>query len=293
VTDLNATGAAARVTVVSVCYNSLAVLPDMLASVPAGTPVVLVDNASRDVAALTELAEVRGATLLRNAENRGFGPACNQGAAIATTEFLLFLNPDAALQPGAIEALVAAAARYPDFGAMNPRILNADGSPYFKRGSVLVPKSAWLPRGWPAADRVVPVLTGAAFFVRRADFEAVGGFDPAIFLYHEDDDLALRLQAARGPLYFIHDAAVRHMSGHSTTRSPQVAALKAWHMGRSRVYAARKHRVPMGATRAIVQASVQLASPLCWLSARKRAKQWAFFKGVLAQSLGQAGAIAG
>ncbi|MEP4249921.1 glycosyltransferase family 2 protein [Tateyamaria sp.] len=44
------------VTIVTVCHNSLAVLPAMLASIPKGTPVVLVDNASSDTAALQKLA---------------------------------------------------------------------------------------------------------------------------------------------------------------------------------------------------------------------------------------------
>lgn len=273
--------ASARTTIISVCYNSTGVLPAMLASVPAGTPVVLVDNASRDGADLAALAGAHAARLVHNAENRGFGPACNAGAAEATTEFLLFLNPDATLAPGAIAALEAAAARYPGASALNPRIEEADGSPYFKRGSVLLPRASRMQRGWPASDCTVPVLSGAALFVRRTDFVAVGGFDEAIFLYHEDDDLSLRLAAERGPLMFIRDAVVRHQGGGSTVRSPEVAALKAWHMGRSRVYAARKHGRPFAFARALLAALLQAARPDALLLKRKRAKQRAFLRGVL------------
>ena len=139
----------------------------------------------------------------------------------------------------------------------------------------------WLPRGWPSADREVPVLSGAALFVRRADFEAVGGFDPQIFLYHEDDDLSLRLSAERGPLVFVRDALVRHQGGRSSARSPAVAALKARAGHGSRVYAARKHGLPLARSRVIGSALLQLASPLTWISPRKRAKQTAFLRGVL------------
>ncbi len=273
--------ASVRVTVIAVCYNSMAVLPAMLASIPAETPVVIVDNASTDGAALGQAVAARGAKLIRNAENRGFGAACNQGAALAETEFLLFLNPDATLAPGALEALVAAAARHPNAVAMNPRIEEANGRPYFKRGSVLLPRSAWLDRGWPEADREVPVLSGAALFVRRADFAAVGGFDPAIFLYHEDDDLSLRLNAERGPLLFVREALARHQGGHSSVRSPKVAAFKARHMGRSRVYATRKHGRRWAGGRALASALRQLVSPLVLLSKRKRAKQLGFLIGIL------------
>lgn len=272
--------ASERVTVISVCYNSMEVLPAMLASLPAETPVVIIDNASTDRISVEEAASARGARLIRNDENRGFGVACNQGAALAETEFLLFLNPDAAVATGALEALVEGAGRYPDAAAMNPRIEEANGSAYFKRSSVLLPRAVRLPRGWPERDCEVPVLSGAALFVRRADFEAVGGFDPRIFLYHEDDDLSLRLRAERGRLMFIREALVRHQGGRSSVRSPKVAALKARHMGRSRVYAARKHGQRFAETRALGSAMLQVVSPLVLLSRRKRAKQVGFLLGI-------------
>ncbi len=271
-----------RTTIISVCYNSLAVLPAMLASVPAGTSVILVDNASADPASLGLLAEKAGARVIRNAENKGFGVACNIGAAAAATEFLLFLNPDAALRPGAVATLEAAMDRYPDASAMNPRLSDGKGRPYFKRRSVLLPRRSWLPAGWPAADRTVPVLTGAALFVRRAAFQAVGGFDPAIFLYHEDDDLSLRLATRAGPLMFIHAAEVRHLEGHSTVRSPESAAFKAFHMGRSRVYAMRKHGRPLPFLSSLLSALMQVMAVWALFSRRSRAKRRAFLKGVFA-----------
>lgn len=271
----------ARTTIISVCYNSAAVLPAMLASVPEGVPVVLVDNASSDPDGLALLADGSGARLIRNDDNRGFGVACNQGAAKAHTEFLLFLNPDATLEPGAVHALEAAMDQYATAVAMNPRIIEGDGSPYFKRRSVLLPRDQWMPRGWPPEDREVSVLSGAALFVRKADFDAVGGFDAAIFLYHEDDDLSMRLRAERGPIMFIRDAAVRHAAGNSTKRSPEVAALKARAMGRSRVYAARKHGQAWPVARALIGALPHMLSPLTLISRRKAAKNLAFIRGIL------------
>lgn len=272
---------APRTTIISVCYNSLAVLPDLLGSVPPGSPVILVDNASDDHEGTARLARQAGARLIRNTENRGFGVACNIGAAEARTEFLLFLNPDASLEEGCLAALEGAMDRFPRASAMNPRILSADGGAYFKRRSVLLPRREHMPHGWPAMDREVTVLSGAALMVRRTDFEAVGGFDPKIFLYHEDDDLSLRLRAERGPLMFVREAAVRHRGGQSTVRSPEVAALKARHMGRSRVYAARKHGRPWPFATALLFALAAVANPLRMASARSRAKQLGFCAGVL------------
>ena len=270
-----------RTTIITVAYNSTGILPGMLASVPQGVPVVIVDNASSDGAALAVLAGGHGARLVINAENRGFGVACSIGAAAADTEFLLFLNPDAELDPDCIARLEAAFDRFPKAVAMNPRILESDGRPYFKRRSVLLSRRDWMARGWPESDREVSVLSGAALMVRKADFDAVGGFDPNIFLYHEDDDLSLRLRAQRGPVMFIHDAAVRHAGGQSTVRSADSAAFKAWHMGRSRVYAARKHGRPLPFLSSLLSAVGQAALPWSLLSRRGRAKRIAFLKGVL------------
>lgn len=257
----------------------------MLASVPASCPVVVVDNASQheDAAAVKDLVEQRNGQFLVNVENLGFGVACNQGAELAKTEFLLFLNPDSVLDATAIDALVAAADRNPDAVAFNPRISNANGSPYFKRSSRLLPRDTYLPKGWPEADCLVPVLTGAAFFVRRMAFEAVGGFDPKIFLYHEDDDLSLRMKESQGTLMFVHDARVTHQSGHSTLRSPETAAFKAFHMGRSRVYATSKHAVEKEPGKAVREGVMALLSPENLISKRRRRKNVSFLKGVLSE----------
>lgn len=270
-----------RVTIVTVAYNSMRVMPRMLASIPEGTPVVVVDNASDDLGELRALVARRGARLVENPRNDGFGVACNLGAAEATTEFLLFLNPDAGLEADTLARLVAAAERYPRSPAMNPRIMDDAGNAFFMRKSHLLPRREWIPRGWPDADREVPVLSGAALFVRTEAFRAVGGFDPRIFLFHEDDDLALRLRARFGPLMFVRDAVVTHGGGSSSDRNATIAGLKAWHMGRSRVYAARKHGRPLAGTIAAVQAAFQCLSPAVLFSSRKRAKHLAFLGGVL------------
>jgi N-acetylglucosaminyl-diphospho-decaprenol L-rhamnosyltransferase len=269
----------ARTTVVTVTYNSAAVIGAMLTSVPHGVPVIVVDNASTDGS--IGIAEGAGAEIIRLEENKGFGPACNAGAALADTEFVFFVNPDAALAPECIEKLEAAADRYPRASAFNPRISDRHGGEYFKRSSKLIPRRDWMQRGWPAADREVTVLSGAALFCRRAAFEAIGGFDPAIFLYHEDDDLALRLKAECGPLMFIWDAAVTHQEGRGSPRSPEVAAIKSFHMARSRVHAMRKHGRPFVEARCLGSAIGKFANPAILFSRRKRAQAFGFFKGVV------------
>lgn len=269
-----------RVTIICVCFESSSVVSQMLNSTPEGITTVLVDNASSDVGILSDIAVQYGVKFLKNVKNIGFGAACNRGAEAGETEFLFFVNPDAIIKPGCLEALVDAADRFPEASAFNPAIIDATGKPVFKRGSVLLSKKDFLPRGQPKQDCEVPILSGAALFVRRDAFLAVGGFDEEIFLYHEDDDLSLRLSRDQGLLRFVCGAKVVHAGGRSSPRSPEVAALKGWHMGRSRVYAALKHGRPHAFQRALLQATMQFCSPFLLLSRRKRAKQLGFLRGV-------------
>jgi N-acetylglucosaminyl-diphospho-decaprenol L-rhamnosyltransferase len=266
-----------RTSVVTVAFNSAAILGEMLASVPDGTPVIVVDNASSDNS--TDVAAAGGAIVVRLSENTGFGHGCNVGAAHAISEFVLFLNPDATLDAHCIAKLEAAADKYADASAFNPSIMDKDGGPHFKRGSVLLPRKLWLPRGRPLSDREVPVLTGAALFCRRAQFVELGGYDEAIFLYHEDDDLALRLKATFGPLMFIHDAKVGHQEGRSSPRSPEIARIKSYHMARSRIYAMDKHGWRFAYLRTLCSALAKFINPAFLFSTRKRAQALAFLAG--------------
>lgn len=264
------------VTVVSVCYKSDALIADMIATIPEATPIVLVDNGKTN--SFANLPADRDIRIVQLEENQGFGRGCNAGAALVQTPWILFLNPDARLTTGSVEALLEAVARHPLGVAFNPRISNSDGSEYFKRRSWLLPRNRYMKKGWPVADTVVPVLSGAAFFVAKQKFVAVEGFDPAIFLYHEDDDLSLRL-AKLGQLVFVRDALVYHTAGHSSGRSPEIARLKAFHMAQSRIYAGKKHQRPLVVFSTLMQAAALFASPAIIYSARRRAKAAGFLAG--------------
>ena len=269
----------AKVSIITVCHNSMAVLPTMLRSIPADTPVILVDNASPDTSALRELAASHGATLKLNDKNVGFGVACNQGAAEADTEFLLFLNPDAELQPDALAALLEATENFPNASAFNPRILDAKGRQSFRRGSKLKPHER-LKGPAPARDSEVSILAGSAIFCRRDLFEKIGGFDPAIFMYHEDDDLSLRLREY-GPLMYCQKAQVLHLSGHGSPRSPEIAAFKAYYSARSRIYTLTKYDHPRPKLSTFCTAILRLLSPDTLISSRKRAKNLGFMRGTM------------
>ncbi|WP_136656796.1 glycosyltransferase family 2 protein [Nitratireductor sp. XY-223] len=272
--------ASKRVTVISVCFNSSQILPEMLASLPDDVRVVIVDNGSEDIQRVRSLCARTSIRLIENGKNLGFGRACNIGARGVETEFLLFLNPDAKLQAGAIQALLKGADIHPEACAFNPIDLCNGRKRLLKRSSVLLPRRNWEVEGGSARDRRLPVLSGAALFVRRSAFEAVGGFDEQIFLYHEDDDISLRLKHQCGALLCLSDAIVSHARGQSSLRNAQTARQKAMYMGQSRVYATRKHGVPYAYAKASASGLLRVLSPINVLSARKRSENLGFLNGV-------------
>jgi N-acetylglucosaminyl-diphospho-decaprenol L-rhamnosyltransferase len=271
-----------RLSIVCVTHESGAVAGELLASIGGRCPVVLVDNASSDVERIGTLAARAGARLISSARNVGFGAACNLGSAATSTEFVFFVNPDACLVGDALEEMLSAFDRYPACVAASPRLIDRDGRSLFKGRSVLLPRSQWIRE--PSLDGVVPVLSGAALCVRRDAFERAGGFDERIFLYHEDDDLSIRLRKGAAELRYVRDAVVMHAGGMGSGRSVAIARRKGWWMGRSRVYAARKHGVPRAVPGAIAAAALQCLNPELLWSPVRRAKQWAFLRGVVEEA---------
>ena len=268
------------VSIVTVTYCSGNVLPGLLESIPNGVPVIVVDNGSGDVDLINELAAKHCSRIILCKENLGFGCACNLGASQVDSELILFLNPDAVLVEGAIEHLVRASRKYPHASAFVPAMMSPSGKPFFRRSSVITPHEPRLPKGWPENDCEVPVLSGAAFAVRRAGFESIGGFDRNIFLYHEDDDLSLRLRAECGPLMFVRQAKVVHQGGQSSGSSPAVARMKGKHMGYSRVYTSLKHGTPLAFERAMLSAIGEICLLPRLASPQRRARSLGFLAGV-------------
>lgn len=271
----------ASISFIIVCYQSSIALKTLLITIPKEHEVILVDN-SQDIKT-EEIANTYDCILIKNEKNFGFGSASNIGAKVANGNFLFFINPDASLNSDSIKELLKAAKTYPLASGFNPKICDQSGKQVFKRRSVLLPKSEWMSKKYPKADKQVSILSGAAIFIKKDLFFKVLGFDENIFLYHEDDDLAIRLKKELGPLMYIHNSVITHIGGGSSSRNTIIASLKGFHMGKSRVYAQAKHKIKGVNIRNILLASCQLISPEMILSARKRAKYIAFFKGVMQQ----------
>ncbi len=211
------------VSVVIVSYESRALLARCLAALAADAnrtatcEVIVVDQASQDGTAAWLEAEHPAVRVVALPENVGFGAGNNRGAALASGRWLLLLNSDAFVRPGAIDELVRFAESRPRAGIVGPRLLWPDGRlqrscrrfpTVFRLATEYLYLRKVAPRsrilngfyyGEFAHDEAwrVDWVTGACALVRRELFERLGGFDEAFFLYSEEVDLLYRARETR------------------------------------------------------------------------------------------------
>lgn len=126
--------------------------------------------------------------------NLGFGKGHNANVARGSAAFVLLLNQDCVLEPGVLGRLVDAASH--------------------DRNEVAVWELRQIPyehpKGYDPVTLDTPWASGAAMLVRRSAFEAVGGFEPRIFMYGEDVDFSWRLRAKGWRVVYQPRLAVVH-----------------------------------------------------------------------------------
>ena len=257
------------VSVVMVSYRTGPVLHAAIEAVLAGdgtqegvVELILIDNGNPPEV-VAELGRQAAAEprldLVSGHGNVGFARGCNMGAGRARGRYLLLLNPDCRLAPGAIPALLAEAAALGTDWMLGCRLLDPDGRD--QRGSrraLLTPCTALVeafrldrlaPRylrrhrlnhhDGPLPHRIgrIPAISGACMMLPAATFRAVGGMDEGYFLHLEDLDLCIRLHRAGIPAYFVPHVEAVHHAGSSQADPVRVE----WHKARGFLRYFRKH----------------------------------------------------
>lgn len=193
---------------------------------------IIVDNASQDETGLL-LDRIRGATILRNTENRGFLLAANQGAAVARGRHILFLNNDAYLHRDSLAAAVRRIDSDASTGVVGGRIILMDGS-LQEAGCVTFSDGSTTGYGrgdTPAAPefrfvRDADYVSGAFLLIRTPLWRALGGFDTALApAYYEDTDLCFRVRKAGFRVVYDPAVVLTHVEGASSVTSDAVAAM--------------------------------------------------------------------
>ena len=211
-----------KISVIIVNYNSGSYAKDCILSLlkqqSAQLEIIVIDNASvDDSVALLESIFKHQITLIQSAENLGFGRANNLGAAHATGEFLLLLNPDTVIEsPDVVQQMVDYYLKNNLIGLLAPLIVEP------RKNKQVLPRYSY-----PSSKQLqntnkinhlpgdIAWVLGACMLIKRSVFNEINGFDPDYFLYGEDTDICLRLRLVGYEIGFINAVNVMHVSGAS------------------------------------------------------------------------------
>lgn len=209
-----------------------------LARVAYDVELIVVDNASVDGSTEMTASEFPEAKLIMNIQNLGFSKGNNIGLAQAQGRYLLCLNSDTLIQPGALAALIEFMESHPDAGAIGPMLLNEDGS--------LQPSGRALPNAFTVflgmsklyrfwsndfyhqrgrdynKVQEVQEISGAALCVRREAYEMTRGFDENLWAYYEDVDWCVRIAKVGYKIYFVPQAKILHLWKRSSQKTPEL-----------------------------------------------------------------------
>ncbi len=200
--------------------------------------VVVVDSGSTDGTPEMVRAEFPEVHLIACPDNVGFPKGNNLGLGVATGRYVLLLNPDTEVQPGALATMLAYMDMHPDVGVVGPQLLNPDGTVQSSRRrfptlATAVFESTWLEPFAPRTvlhhyyaldlpdDQIADVdwVTGACMLVRREVIEQVGGMDEGYFMYSEELDWCRRIRQKGWRVVYLPHAQVMHHVGKSSEQA--------------------------------------------------------------------------
>lgn len=217
-----------EISVVVINWNGGKILQRCLLALQAQTyrnfEIIVVDNGSQDGSSEGLEEQYANLQVIRLGKNFGFAYANNQGAIQARGRWIAFLNNDAFPTPSWLSSLLSAAYQNPEFSSFASKIVQ-DSRPEIIDSCGIVFHTSGLSwnRGHnqPNSDEFeqpeeVFGACAAASMVGSSDFQQLGGFDEDYFIYHEDTDLALRLQLVGKRCLYVPDAMVFHLGSKTT-----------------------------------------------------------------------------
>jgi hypothetical protein len=234
-------GAGTRFAVVIVNYNGGDLLQECVRSVVRqGVPpsqIILVDNGSRDGSIENVQRTVDGLQIIRNECNAGFAKAVNQGIKHAwvqpsPADFVLLLNNDAQLEPGALHALAHGFDSLPNLAIAGGQLHYPDGrlqsafAPLPSLAEEILPRIL-LKLFSPARFRrktldenpiAVECVLGACLAVRSSVLPRLGLLDEDYFFFFEEIEWCRRARHMRAEVYYLPGARAVHRQGQTANR---------------------------------------------------------------------------
>jgi GT2 family glycosyltransferase len=227
------------------CLNSIADNPP-----PGDYEIIVVDNGSTDGTQALLRLEFPQVCTIRNTENRGYTAPMNQALRRARGRYLLQLNPDTLVLPGALGQLVEFLEQNPQAGICGPKVLNRDGTlqrpcrrgesrpwaviTYFTGLWKLFPRSKLFGGyllNYLDEDLQHPVdgVSGSCMLIRRDVINQIGYLDERFFAYQEDADFCFRVRQAGWEVHYVPAAQIIHYGGYGGSRARPFRSIYQWH----------------------------------------------------------------
>lgn len=240
-----------KLSIIIINFNTRALTEQCIASVISTTKtdfeIIVVDNSTEKSEKYTATC---GCERVIEAENKGFGHACNIGMRNAKGENFLLLNSDTIVHDGAIDTCVEYLFSHEEVGALGCKTLLVDGSldHNCKRGLPTPAASLYyllgLDKKYPKSPKYaayhatyldeneineVEVLSGAFMLLSRKVIDKVGMFDEDFFMYCEDVDLCYRIAESGYKLIYLPTAEITHLKGQSGLHTKNRTVVKHFH----------------------------------------------------------------
>ena len=238
-----------ELSVIIVNHNARADLENCLSSLYQNTTlrpleVLVVDNASRDGSLEMLARQFPEVHVTPSSENVGFATANNMAMREAHGRFLLLLNNDTLVRPGAVDTILRMMRERPELGVLGPLLRNEDGSIQISYGRTLSLHAELLQKllsaRYEAGNRIVhrhverrskkeayPDWVSGACMMLRADVaERVGFFDEQFFMYAEDVDLCQRVRNLGYRVFYTPQAEIVHLKGRSRASNTETVGLE-------------------------------------------------------------------
>ena len=222
--------------------------------------IIVVDNSSEDGTVEMLKSEFPTVQLIVNDENTGYTRPNNQAMRVSKGRYLVIINPDTLVKPGAFEALAAFLDSHPEAGIVGPKVLNRDGTLQKQcRRSEARPWDAFcyfsgLSRLYPHDKRFsgylmtyldedltheAQAVSGSCMMIRREVIEQIGFLDEDFFAYQEDSDFCRRARLAGWKIYYNPAAQIVHFAGEGGSGVQPFRSIYVWHRSYYLYY--RKH----------------------------------------------------
>jgi hypothetical protein len=235
-----------RFSFIIVSFNNGEVLPSCIGSIYANVErshfeIIVSDNGSTDGSDRLIRNRWPDITLIENRKNLGFASAVNRGIVVARGRYVVLMNSDAELTPGAIEAIGRFMDEHPDVAISGGRLIDPDGTP--QNSAAALPGMATefglkpvlkllFPGRFPgrATGRDHPFdvdsIIGALMVVRADAIRRVGGLDEDYFFFLEETDWCLRMKRNGMRVVVFPEARIIHHQGKTAKRFPTRAKIE-------------------------------------------------------------------